>query len=875
MSYFTTTDIAKHPDLSRYQTVDENASVMWLEKAQAGKVTLEHISDALKEYSNLFKAGLASKAEILTLSRAYPQSIEYSNAAGELYKSIDVDPIVIGGPASVELVDREGHLITTNALTNAFKKFMDNSRTRNVMVLHSDVQVGWALPAYISKGGQIFKSGVDDKGLFFICELRDDTAIAKKVADQINQGMLKSYSIAGSATKVQNMQKGETPYLQVDDMELAEVTVCEKGVNQGASFELLKAEVPQTGKIDKDQCGYRDATDEENLCGINCGHCKFFNAEDKTCDTVSGDIQPKDYCKIFAPRKLVMDTAPHPKKVLMVQVHRNTDDGKVNFHKSFDAWLSKEKDPLTSGESFVTLNNEAARQEEHQLLLREYGFPLEMDINAQRYVPVVEVETDEDGKPIHNLPPWVVNEAGEMLGDRLDEDAPTYKNSAKAKNRKKSGALQKLLINNYLSKLSQYDAEKEGILQRIRRGDPGVPGRVQQLHRQAQQAVGGREYHPFSYFTRESDHKRFIEELANKKLSGTISPEEERWAQHQNNSPHYFSILEGDQARRKESRDTFEADIGQREQKQKQDPNFPGGSQEMPFSPDEVDEMHRIMGIGGNRVFSHPNHHTQDWRDVRAELKDRHGRLTDGHPDAYRYRELHEHLADLSHLLKHPDTGHGLVHMNVNLPEGVNAFSKVDHHDIAGMVDQGHISFKPITQFLAQGQKEIPAEDLEKWVNWTVDNYRDPHKMNDLGDLGGSVKGDQEVGGGLSPQYGPSYYHWSAGDDPEGFHQTMTGRQRAGGTRVGDQGALPRAYDAVGEMRDAPKGPLVGGGTPPQTELTGGSNTGLGTPPIGQTQMNLPPPRQPNPSNWIDRPYQKSMSKSALELLIEKALGGR
>ena len=43
------------------------------------------------------------------------------------------------------------------------------------MVLHSDVQVGWALPAYITKSGQIFKSGVDEKGLFFITELRDDT----------------------------------------------------------------------------------------------------------------------------------------------------------------------------------------------------------------------------------------------------------------------------------------------------------------------------------------------------------------------------------------------------------------------------------------------------------------------------------------------------------------------------------------------------------------------------------------------------------------------------------------------------------------------------------------------------------------------------
>jgi hypothetical protein len=34
--------------------------------------------------------------------------------------------MVVGGPASVELVDREGHLITTMALKKAFKKFMKN-----------------------------------------------------------------------------------------------------------------------------------------------------------------------------------------------------------------------------------------------------------------------------------------------------------------------------------------------------------------------------------------------------------------------------------------------------------------------------------------------------------------------------------------------------------------------------------------------------------------------------------------------------------------------------------------------------------------------------------------------------------------------------
>ena len=422
MNYINTSDMAAKVDLSQYQQVGEESAVMWLEKAQSGPTTLEEIQDALEEFIRLFKAGIASNAEILTLARAYPDTFEYVKAASELENQ---EPIVIGGPASVELVDREGHLITTAALDRAFKKFMGNIRTRNAMVLHSDVQVGWALPAYITKGGLIFKAGTGEGGLFFICELRDDTAIAKKVAEQIHSGQLKSYSIAGSATKTQNMTKGLTPYLQVDDMELAEVTVCEKGVNQGASFELLKAEVPQTGKVDKDQCGYRDATPPETALGINCGHCKYFNSEDKTCDVVVGDILPGDYCKLFEPCE---EPEPQTKKVIIMH---SEDTGKISWNDTFNYWLRKEKkDPLASGESFVTLHNEEGRQQEHEQLLREYGFPLEMDAEDARYTPVVEVETDEDGIPIHNKPPWVVNEAGEALGDRLD----VTNDKAKAKN---------------------------------------------------------------------------------------------------------------------------------------------------------------------------------------------------------------------------------------------------------------------------------------------------------------------------------------------------------------------------------------------------------------------------------------------------------
>jgi HK97 family phage prohead protease len=222
-------------------------SVLFLEKATVGRAQMSDISDALSEYKRLFSVKLASPAEILTLSRAYPDNQKYAKAAEGIED--DSMPVVVGGPASVEMVDREGHLITTNALTKAFKKYMANFRTRNTMVMHSDVQVGWALPAYITKGGSVFRSGVDPKGLFFITELRNDTRIAAKVKEQIESGKMRSYSIAGNATESKDIHREDgTKIMQVDNLELAEVTICEKGVNQGAHFDLMKGMI-----LDKEQ----------------------------------------------------------------------------------------------------------------------------------------------------------------------------------------------------------------------------------------------------------------------------------------------------------------------------------------------------------------------------------------------------------------------------------------------------------------------------------------------------------------------------------------------------------------------------------------------------------------------------------------------
>ncbi|MFH1547154.1 MAG: Hint domain-containing protein, partial [bacterium] len=212
-----------------FTTLLSEDGIVMLEKqdTQVGMTTKEDILPAIQEYEKLYKAGFASPAEILTLSRFYPDNPHYRKAVeqGKLYEE-ENEPMVVGGPASIEAVDREGHLITVGALDKAFDQFMKNMRIRPLNILHSDVQIGWALPIHITKNGRIYKSGVDDKQLWLLAEIRNDTKIANRVRDEIEKGNLRSYSIAGSATNTSQMQKGANKFMQVNALELAEVTIC-------------------------------------------------------------------------------------------------------------------------------------------------------------------------------------------------------------------------------------------------------------------------------------------------------------------------------------------------------------------------------------------------------------------------------------------------------------------------------------------------------------------------------------------------------------------------------------------------------------------------------------------------------------------------
>ena len=163
-----------------------------------------------------------------------------NNAEFSILKS---DNLVIGGYASIEIVDKQNDLITLEALEEAVKKYMTKEKYRNVMSNHSNVQVGEVIEKYRDKHGMLHKTHVDDVGFYVVIKLRDDIEKAKEISRGIRKGTLRSFSIGGQAlSKRKKTSKELGEYNEIDKLELHEVTICEKGINPEAKFDILKEE---------------------------------------------------------------------------------------------------------------------------------------------------------------------------------------------------------------------------------------------------------------------------------------------------------------------------------------------------------------------------------------------------------------------------------------------------------------------------------------------------------------------------------------------------------------------------------------------------------------------------------------------------------
>ena len=161
------------------------------------------------------------------------------------------EDLVVAGYASVEMVDKQGDLITRGALKDAFNGFMKSQEFRNVQLAHSNIQVGSVIDSYTDSSGRVWKSGVDDAGLFVVIKVRDDIEKAREVANEIRKGSLRGFSIGGQAFKRVNKSDSQHgDYTEISKLELHEVTICEKGINPEATFRILKEDTTMTNETE-------------------------------------------------------------------------------------------------------------------------------------------------------------------------------------------------------------------------------------------------------------------------------------------------------------------------------------------------------------------------------------------------------------------------------------------------------------------------------------------------------------------------------------------------------------------------------------------------------------------------------------------------
>ena len=174
------------------------------------------------------------------------------NSGGEFIILKENNECVIAGYASVDVVDKQNDKITLGAIREAADKFMKQDRYRNVMITHSNVQVGEVVDQYTDSNGKVLKTGVDDTGFFVVIKLRNDIEKAKEVARDIRKGNLRSFSIGGQAINKTNRYDADTgSYKEIDKLELHEITICEEGINPEAKFNLIKEDKKMNTEIEK------------------------------------------------------------------------------------------------------------------------------------------------------------------------------------------------------------------------------------------------------------------------------------------------------------------------------------------------------------------------------------------------------------------------------------------------------------------------------------------------------------------------------------------------------------------------------------------------------------------------------------------------
>lgn len=153
----------------------------------------------------------------------------------EIHKTVSNDRLYIYGVASTSDKDRDGETVVMKSLGKAFQKFM---RQNPVLMYNHDGKndaVGKVIPEFTGVDGTIYKSGIINNKLYIVGQISQADS-ARDVRTQVEEGVLKSFSIGGRARKV---QKASQNCVMVSD--LHEISIVPIPANDNAMFNVIKS----------------------------------------------------------------------------------------------------------------------------------------------------------------------------------------------------------------------------------------------------------------------------------------------------------------------------------------------------------------------------------------------------------------------------------------------------------------------------------------------------------------------------------------------------------------------------------------------------------------------------------------------------------
>ena len=250
---------------------------------------------------------------------------------------------IIEGIASVEEIDRDDEVIMMSAIKNSVVDFMKNPVIR----------YGHTTPV-----GKALDARVEDNKFYIKAYITDKTTVGKEVCALIDEGIIKSYSVAGKVldknTKFDKELKKDITY--INKLELYEVSVCDLPANRNSFFtavaksldinkDRMREEISQSlfnkpySELSDEQ---KDKVHQEALKRRGGKPGEGRQPHDKSIEKVKDNRPPKEWFDRCVARVKESGSAKDPEAVCAALWHKKR--GKEEYpdlEKEIDSLLEK------------------------------------------------------------------------------------------------------------------------------------------------------------------------------------------------------------------------------------------------------------------------------------------------------------------------------------------------------------------------------------------------------------------------------------------------------------------------------------------------------------------------------------------------------